>query len=53
MERSADGRRRRNSLRSGERALPEARLGEGSARVAARGDTVRLRQRFSKVHRPC
>lgn len=51
--RFADGRWRRDRLRSGKRNLPEARLGEGFARVAARSDTVRFRQRVSEVHRLC
>jgi len=52
VERPADGRWRRNRFRGGERNFPKARLGESSARITARGDTMRLRQRFGKIHRP-
>lgn len=51
MERSADGRRRRNRLRSAERALPETRLGESPSRITARCHTVRFRERLGEVHR--
>lgn len=43
MVRLADGRRRRDRLRSRERPLPEARLGKGFAGIAARSDTMRFR----------
>jgi len=51
MERFVDGRRRRDRFRGGERSSSEAGLGEGTARITARGDTLRFRQRFSEIHR--